>query len=312
MRIIYVPQYPTVMRYQEFWFWKLPEEFEKAGYEVITLGKEYTKTLENRRGSLFMFSPIDLSIQLETEQIREYMKLELKEDDVLFWADLSFPGIFGTILFHKRPSRMFAFCHATSINKGDYYEKYKNEKFMIETAFDKSFDKVFIGSKYHQKKLQWDNTIVTYLPFPPFQLQKSEIKYYDLMSASRPNPQKVDLNLEREVEKYFNKIHRPISNTWQEYYTNLSTSKILLITSHEDTFGYQIIDGILNGCIPLARNDLAYPEILSKEYLYDDKDELLSKIDYIINSGEDVPVPKILCENEMRNFYSRIIKEMEE
>jgi len=47
-------------------------------------------------------------------------------------------------------------------------------------------------------------------------------------------------------------------------------SKILLITAHEDTFGYQIVDAIINGCVPLARNDLAYPELLPKEYLYND------------------------------------------
>jgi len=311
MRIIYVPQYPTLMRYQEWFFWKLPEEFRKAGHEVIILGENYAKMMQCRRGSLDMFSPINMAIELETEQIKEYMVLDLKDDDVLFWSDLSFPGLFGSVLFHKRPSKMFAFCHATSINKGDYYNKYKHEKFMVETAFAKSFNKVFIGSQYHANKLKWDNTIITYLPFPPINSQ-IKIKSYDIISASRPNPQKVDLELEGIVEEKFCKIYRPIATTWEGYFTNLAKSKILLITSHEDTFGYQIIDAILNRCIPLARNDLAYPELLSREYLYEGKNELLSKIDLILNSDEgEIPVPEILCRDKMNNFYNKILKEME-
>ena len=97
------------------------------------------------------------------------------------------------------------------------------------------------------------------------------------MSASRPNSQKVDLELEAIVEEKFCKIHRPISQTWEEYYTNLASSKILILSAVEDTFGYQIIDAILNGCIPIARNSLAYPEILSREYLYKDENELIAE-----------------------------------
>lgn len=312
MRIIYVPQYPTPMRYQEWWFWKLPEEFKKAGHEVIVLGKKYTEMIESRRGALDMFSPIDAAIWLETEQVKEYMSLDLEDGDVLFLSDLSFPGIFATTLFHhKRPRKMFAFCHATSINKGDYFEHFRNEKFMIETAFAKTFDKVFVGSQYHANKLQWDNTVVTYLPLPPFERQ-SKLKSYDIMSASRPNPQKVDLHLEEIVETKFGKIYRPSPTTWEGYFSNLAKSKILLITSHEDTFGYQIIDAILNGCIPIARNNLAYPEILPYNYLYNDEYELMDRIEHILNKFYSASVPVILCQTGMDNFYNRIIKEMED
>jgi len=313
MRIIFVPQYPTKMRYQEWWFWKLPQEFEMAGHEVVILGKSYVDAYMKKRGNLSMFAPAELAIELEVEQIKEYMVLDLKEDDVLFWADLSFPGMFGTVLFHhKRPPRMYAFCHATSINKFDYFEHFKDEKFMIETAFARSFDKVFVGSKYHQDKLGWDNTVVTYLPFPPFQGHTKYTKYCNIMSAARPSSQKVDQQLEDIIKKHVSPIWRPVSYTWDEYFANLAEAKVLLITSHEDTFGYQIIDAIMNGCIPIARNGLAYPEILPREYLYESRAELINKLDHIINSGEEVSVPEILCEDEMKNFYNRIIKEMEE
>jgi len=321
MRIIYVPQYPTPMRYQEWWMWKLPEEFRKAGYEVLILGEVYAEVLENKRGGFGMFSPINLSIMFETEQIRQYMLLDIKEDDVLFLSDISFPGLFCNALYHKECPKMFAFCHATSINRFDYFKSRSYSKFPVESSHSFLFDTVFVGSEYHQKKLidtgakitdkelYWKNTHVTYLPFPPLQYAKEISKVYNIMSASRPTQQKVDLELEEEVAITFGDIHRPTSRSWDEYYQNLAMSEVLLITAHEDTFGYQIVDAIVNGCVPLARNGLAYPELLPKKYLYDSKDELLEKIHHVLIG--DVAVPKLLCEKQMINFYKTIIEEME-
>jgi hypothetical protein len=131
------------------------------------------------------------------------------------------------------------------------------------------------------------------------------------MSASRPTPQKVDMELESFVERSFNlKIARPTSNTWYTYYKNLASAKILLITAFEDTFGYQIVDAVTNNCIPLARRSFAYPELLPDNYLYSNKIELFNRIDDILNLEEKVLVPSLLCENQMNNFFSVICEEM--
>jgi hypothetical protein len=310
-RIIFVPQFPTPMRYQEWWFWKLADEFEKAGFYVTTLGEDYALQLSHDIEDYSMFSPIRDAIDLETMQINEYMNLDLRDDDILFLSDLSFPGFFGNVLFHKKPKKCFAFCHATSLNKLDYFEKYKACKFPVEEGYAYMMDKVFVGSKYHQIKLGWPNTLVTRLPYPPnppCKTFKSE-KKYDIVSASRPNPQKVDIKLESRIEEGFRTtIVRKFFNAWEDYYKHLSESKILLITSFEDTFGYQIVDAVLNGCIPLAPTRCAYPEILPRIYLYKDEQELIHRIDYILNSGDDVPVPKLLCDEQMRNFYKTIVQ----
>ena len=311
-RVIFVPQYPTKMRYQEWWFDKFPEEFEKAGFYVLTLGEDYAVQLESEMSEPELFSPINKAIDFETMQINEYMDLTLKDDDILFLADISFPGFFSNVLFHKRVKRMFAFCHATSKNYKDYFAPLRSQKFPIETAHSQLFDAIFIGSDYHDDKLKWDNTLVTRLPYPPFEGVKINKKSFDIMSASRPNPQKVDALLERNVERRFGKIHRPTTSTWFNYQWNLACSKILLITSFEDTFGYQIVDAVMNDCIPLAPNSCSYPELLPREYLYEDEEELMRKIDYILNGNIPefgvVDVPKLLCHEEMENFYKHIIE----
>lgn len=310
MRIIFVPQYPTPNRYPEWWLWRFPKEFRKAGFEVLVLGEDYLKLEEIEAGKAEMFSPINNAIAFETDQINEYMELVLRDDDILFLADVSFPGIFCSTLYHKKPSRCFAFCHATSINNFDYFQPLRDSKFLVETAHAHLFDKVFVGSEYHKNKLGWANTVVTYLPNPDhIKTFEKETKVNSIVSASRPTQQKVDLYLEKKVERELRlKIVRQETETAEEYYKFLGQSQVLLITAFEDTFGYQIVDAINNGCIPIARNNYAYPELLAREYLYESDREIFTLLEKALWGL--LPLPRLQCKEQMKNFFNKIIKEM--
>jgi len=311
MRIIFVPQYPTPNRYQEWWFWKFPEEFRAAGLEVIVLGKDYAERMAIRRGNKENFSPINDAIEFESRQLAEYCTMQFRPDDMLFLADLSFPGIFCGGLYHYRPKKMYAFCHATSLNKLDIFESVRSSKWPVESAHASLFDKIFVGSKYHARKLLWKNVVVTSLPGPDhIKRGTSETKIFDIVSASRPGKQKVDFELEESVAHKFGPIIRKNTETSEEYYKFLGKSKVLLITSHEDTFGYQIVDAINNNCIPIARYDLSYPELLPASHLYRDKEELFGLLDRALWGL--LPLPKLKCKDAMNNFYNKIIKEMTE
>jgi hypothetical protein len=297
------------MRYQEWWFTELPKQFRKAGFYVLTLGEDYAKQLESETGDLEMFSPIDKAIDFETAQINEYMNLRLQDDDILFLADISFPGFFTNALYHKRPKRCFAFCHATSKNNYDYFAPVHYSKFPVEEAHAQMFISVFIGSDYHDMKIHWPNALITRLPFPPLKFFRGK-KTFDIVSVSRPTPQKVDTDVESLVEKEFDtKVVRTEHTNWLDYYRFLSKSKVLLITSKEETFGYQVIDAVLNGCIPIAPNKFSYPELLERPYLYDNREELLKCIEEALDDGW-MEVPEILCQREMEDFYKNIIEVM--
>lgn len=314
MRIIFIPQYPTSMRYSEWWFWRFPHEFRERGYETIVIGEKYAEVIGGRRAlNLVHFAPQHMAVEFECEQIKEYMNLELKIDDIVFHTDLSFPGLFHNVLFHKRPEKCFAFCHATAANYLDYYENDAHIKFPIEQFTAEIYEKVFIGSHYHQNKINFLNSVVTYLPPPPFVSEAGRHeKEHDIISVARPSSQKINQEVEDEIEANFGWIYRPTSHSWAEYYINLAKSKILLITSKEETFGYQILDAVINGCIPLAPNNLCYPEILPKAYLYDNTDQLSDKIFTILNNNVPIEkmVPEIICEQQIINFYDTLIKEM--
>jgi len=307
-RIIFVPQFPTLMRYQEVWFWQFPDEFRKAGYEVCVLGEKAAKNNVQGVEIKGMFSPVNAAIKFEAEQINEYMSMEIREDDILFVADISFPGFFSNVLYHKRPGKAFAYCHATSINKYDYFADVSSSKFLNESAHVKLFDEVFVGSYYHQRKLGW-MTYVIRLPFPPFERYTNLVpnKSIHIVSASRPTKQKVDL----ELEKDFKVVRRAegLEDTWRDYYSFLSMSKILLVSAVEETFGLQIVDAILNNCIPLAPNRCSYPELLPPQYLYSNKNDLIEKIK-LVDEGK-LKVPNLICEGEMNMFYENLIFRME-
>lgn len=314
-RLIYQCQYPSKLRYPE---WHINQFFMNFShvynFNVKVLGHDYIYLNKIKQSEPDMFSPIDETIEFELEQIKDYMKLDIKSDDTLYISDCSFAGFFPNVLYHK-PVRTFAYCHATSLNKYDYFADVRESKYLNEIAHAKMFEKVFVGSHYHANKLIrnnrfWKDKIeVVGLPIPPLESFK-EVKKYDIISVARSCPQKINKKIEDRIEKEFGKIYRPISNSWREYYKNLSMSKILLISGKEDTFNYSIMEAIMNGCIPLAPNRCSYPELLPIEYIYMNENELIEMIKYYSDNYHEVPKLKNLelCKRFFDNINNIMLK----
>ena len=311
-RIIYQPQFPTTNRYSEWFLTQFHLNFQRqSGYRTIVLGGKYITDVKNKKSEPEMFSPINEAIELECEQIKEYMKLDIKDNDILFSSDLSFSGFFSNVLYHKKPAKCFAYMHASSINRYDYFSKVRSPKFMNETAHSLLFEKIFVGSHYHANKLltnssvrHWNNIEVIGLPIPQFKTFKEE-KTIDIISVARPCNQKVNKRTEKFVRSKFGPIiQRPESNSWEEYYKNLSKAKILLISGKEDTFNYSILEAIMNNTIVLAPDKCSYPELLPIEYIYCNNYELEEMIKYYLVNYKEVPKLKNL--NLCNNFWDNL------
>lgn len=302
-RLIFVPQLPVHMRYSEWWQNIFEKEFEKY-FEVITLGKDLIN--ESIHSSSDSFAPTDKAIEFEQHQIKQFLNLDLRNDDVLFLSDISFPGFFSNVLHHKKIKNAYAFCHGTSRNNFDYFKSVQDSKWLVETGHSKLFKKVFVATEYHKNKLGWDNVEVIGVPKPPFEIFKSDKKEYNIISVCRDSIQKRTKSIEKEVEGEFGKlIYKNDFNTWSDYYKFLSKSKILLITSKEDTFNYSVLEAVKNGCIPICPNKLAFPELLPREYLYDNEKELFYKIYYLSNYKECLL--SLLNQSLVDNFYENLI-----
>jgi len=310
-RIIFVPQLPVQMRYSEWWISEFEEHLRGHFDSVIVLGKYIlgASSVLAFKDSLGTFSNTQLAIRFEMEQIQEFMELELQDDDTLFLADLSFPGFFANVLYHKRPKKCFAFCHATSKNRYDYFQPVRKSKWKVEYAHSKMFNRVFVASYYHKFKLgsRWRNIVVTAIPNPPFKTYNLE-KTRNIISVSRPSIQKVNKRLERKVERKFGKIWRTTFDNWDDYYKYISESRVMLITAKEETYGYQVIDAVLNNCVPIAPNKFSYRDILPREYLYNSEEELYALVSKVLEGK--LVVPQLLNQHFVSNFWDRIVNYM--
>lgn len=314
-RLILIPQYPTKLRYQEWWFTEFPEQFSEYFDSVLVLGRDYVYNSSAPRPE--DFAPLGLSIRFETQQLKELFALDIKPDDRLLLCDMSYPGILPSALIHI-DCKKYAICHATSRNRYDYFAKVRHTKWPIENATAKIFDKIFVGSQYHAYKIGWDNVVVSPLPLPRpgFAGTLNHVPYLErskqIISVSRPTKQKTNLKVERRISKEFGiDIERPQGlENWNDYYRFLQNSKIMLLTSQEETFGYQVIDAFLNGVVPLAPNKYSYPELLSSDVLYNNIEELKMLITKWLNKENTYPTLKTL--KASIQFYSTLTQHMKD
>lgn len=274
-RLIVVPQYPTQLRYQEWWI-KRMREYDQYFDDVLILHPDTGSSM----APLGAFAP-DAAIKYEIEQMKMYQDLQLKANDCLLLCDLSYPGLFTSILFHKRPDRCFAICHGSALNKFDIFASNRWPKRTIEVGHSRMFDGVFVASEYHRRKLgYWKNLHVVKFPLPNVseliggeELSKAQRHTRQLISVARKGPQKIYLKFEKALEDrlgyHILRFYETGGKGWKLYYWFVTSGKFMVISSKEETYGYQVIDALSVGTIPIAPRDLSYPELLPDYCLYD-------------------------------------------
>lgn len=305
-RLILAPQLPIRLRYQEWWHRELRKQYQKYFDSVIVLGAE----VEPIRIDQSAFSVADIASRYEMLQVSQYMRLKLHEHDVLLLCDLSYPGYFAHVLWHKRPAKAFAICHASSRNRYDIFAPVRRGKFAVESSTAALFDVVFVASYYHAKKLGWKNAEVIRLPYPPEDLIPMTLAPKEartMVTVSRKGMQKRTPTLESVAMRALGitDIELPANNvSWTMYYWNLSRYQYLLSTAKEETFGYQIVDAVLCGTIPIAPNRFSYPELLPRSHLYSDAKELADIL------SRTLSVPRLQCHEDMLQFYHNTARRM--
>lgn len=311
-RLIIIPQYPTLLRYQQWWMSQFLDQFEKRYDKIIMLGPNpYYGVEEGNKYSESNFAPTEKAILFELSQMAAYSKMKIQDTDTLLLCDLSYPGLFSSLLFHKRPKKCYAICHATSKNKYDIFSKVRSIKYPIEKNTAQLFDKIFVGSQYHAEKLGWPNIEVHPLPLPTFPTYyvKWNEKEFDFVTVARSGIQKRTKRIEKHIKMIFGKevVPPPPLYTWNDYYSFLSKSRFLIITAKEETFGYQVVDAILNGCIPIAPRAYSYPELLPDQYLYSTEMEMGYRIHQLMANPI---IPELLVQDKCTLFYTNLTKSM--
>lgn len=319
-RLILVPQLPVKMRYQEWWATEALVHLAPHFDEVQVLGATTSYNPENYTA----FSTSRMAVLREADQVRQYMELDLTDRDVLLHMDLSYPGIFHSVLAHKRPARSMVFCHATAQNRLDLFASIRKEKYSMEWGASELYDRVLVATHYHAKKLAKLNmptVVMGALPHPPTRIYLDTVadltgakRTIRMVRTARTTPQKVWHEVEDHLSLLGAEVVRASAKSWKGYYGVLRQSTFLVVTSREETYGYQVVDAVLQGCIPIAPRAYSYPELLPSRLLYDQSKrpkEQAQEIIRIAEAEERNPQPvTLICEREAQNFWNRLAKEL--
>ena len=230
--IYLVPQYPAKNRYTEDWIKWLKSAFGKEGRLVI--GKE--KSAEFKYSDINIFTDTKKTALYELQALEALIKIPFVRGDKIFFADIDFTGVCLPIcILLKRMYpylKFYGYVHATSLNRGDYWEGLKEYKLPLEKVTFKLFDKLFVATEYHRKKLlRSGETVVVGAPFYGFSQRKVawDKRKWDVVIVSRPQKSVLDKLGEKEylIEKGI-KVFIVRNKTRKEYREILANSKICL------------------------------------------------------------------------------------
>lgn len=329
MKIFYIPIEPYETRYTADWIRQFEREFDKCGlcYETI-LGETFSNTvtsggvLDVCGTHLYKFSQLQkLMIKLNENEVHD--------GDILFFADLWFPGVES--LFYVRNMLNIKFkiegiFHAGTYDSHDftYRNNMRSWGKWLEASWFSEIDKIFVATDFHKQLLLKgsiiiprlaDKIFVTGLPFYGNELRnkylnkKEDIIVFPHRLDEEKHPELFDLFIDKLAQKGFNfKAIRTIEETSsrQEYFSILGKSKIMLSFADQETFGYSTLESMALDNIVIVPNKLSYVETVPVSYRYDTLDEAF---DLLINSIQHYQKPDYnYCFTKWENSINNMIK----
>jgi hypothetical protein len=218
-----------------------------------------------------------------------YENDQIADTDRFFFSDLWFPGIESIAYMNyftgKKP-QITGVLHAGSFTDTDFVRDLERwAKNFEDVVFDIS-SKIFVASNFIRndviKKRMVDpaRVQVTGLPLDFMGLdqykntgEKQDIVIFNGRLCDEKQPwlfdelsRQVNTRLGRDV-KFIKTQEQNLSKT--QYYQLLASSKVIVSYALQENFGFGVAEAVYLGCQPVLPNRLVYPELYSKQYLYD-------------------------------------------
>ena len=321
MKLFIVPIESYEERYTEQWSRWIPEACKEIGitYEVVE-GKSLTNKVEI--GKVLDVYGTHYYKYTQLEQIVQYIKEDkIKDDDIIFFTDLWFPGIEGLQYIKdmtKKKFKITGILHAGSYDRNDFTFKASMSYWArsIEQGWLDFFDKVFVGSAYHRKLIEdtfkvRSNLIKnTGLFFDYKDIKKRFLKQDKIVKEKIiVFPHRLD---EEKQPELFDKLKKEIQNEYPDwrfirskditnsrlgYYQLLADSKISVSFALQETFGFAMLESIACGCIPLVPKRLSYDTMtIYAKHRYSNWEDLKSKLRYFMQFDADsnsIPISEL-------------------
>lgn len=261
------------------------------------------------------------TIKVKSMQICEIASMYsaglITDKTTFFFSDLWFPGIESLAYlnyFYNVKPKITGIIHAGSFTDTDFVRDMERwAKNFEDIVFDIS-DKIFVGSKFIKNDIIKKRIIdprklfVTPLPLDSsISLFKTKAPKEDTVIFNGRLCDEKQPHLFEEVKKRMSGCGIQFTSTQElnlskeAYYKLLARSKCVVSFALQENFGYGIAEAAYLGCVPVVPNRLVYPEMYSKEYLYNSIDECVDKISSALDGT--LQCPEIVLDSYFHQWF---------
>ena len=309
MKIYHLPIEPYETRYTADWIQQYENEFIKNNVDFETILGETNSSKVTTGGVLDACGTHLFKFTQLCKIISKIQSGEVKDNDVIFFADLWFPGLES--LFYIRNMlnikfKIMGIFHAGTYDKADftYRNHMRNWGKYLEASWFNEIDKIFVATQFHKDLIiqnsidtKPERIIVTGLPFYATDLrnkylctQKEDIIVFPHRIDPEKHPELFDELLVYLKNNNINiKGIKTIVETKnrQEYFKLLAKSKLMISFADQETFGYSTLESMALNNIVIVPNKLSYVETVPDEYRYNTKEEAFKMVlDALLNYKE--------------------------
>lgn len=287
-----LPQLPCKNRYGEDWIRVWARELRVLNIPFTMFGEDKAVSVTK-----YFTDPIK-ALDYEANQIRLLCNNPPMK---IFCLDIDFPGLLSAaipVLKLMNPKlKCYGYLHAGSWCNGDIFTGISGKKQLERAMFD-VYDKIFVASWYHKKKIQWYfNGSAPNIEVVGFPFYKKDVLCYaeplpfeekkDIIILGRWEQSNVGF-LDKLRKKFRGQIRTIEATSRVGYFYQLNKAKVVLSLKTEETFGIGQLEAYVLGGIPLSPNRFAYPEVIGdKCLLYNSEEDLMDKISYLLTLKEN-------------------------
>jgi len=269
-----IRQLPVESRYTAEWYDLFANH---PDFEV--LGNSHEAMYFDRSKPYNYFTNLEDEVTHEAAQLASFVYCD-RADDLLV-CDGDFPGLTACllpVLRLKFPGlKLYAVFHGGSWNYGDIFQG-DEMKIGLERLALTACEKVFVATNYHKWKISKHlgvsgRNIVVLGGMPLYAnkiaAHKSPTKPNDIIVLGRQEQSSL-----MAIEDWPNAFRRVKPMPREEYWHFLSTYKVAVIAKSEETFGYEAMECLALGVIPLVPNAYSYRELYPALLRYRGQEQL--------------------------------------
>lgn len=329
--LYYIPLEEYKTRYTADWVKQFEDEFVKLNVNFKTIkGKSLSNTVSDGGVLNAAGTGYYKSIQL-TKVLKLIAEGQITDKDILFFADLWFPGIENLFYARNLLNINFKICgilHAGTYDPFDFTVRTGMTcwgRFM-EKSILTGCDRIYVATNFHKQLISstFENEVsnikekiaVTGIPFYAENLRqkygnvkKKNIVVFPHRIAPEKHPELFD-ELATKYPKYKFMKCFDYCKTRKQYFKLLAKSKIMVSFAEQETFGYSTVEAMALGCQVLVPNKLSYVETVPSKYRYNTKQEFESMFDALIKKGYIIPEYSEL--NKWAKSIENIVKDLGE